>query len=156
MGKVRITAELPGPVSAAEALWYDLGRWPAFVDGFGHVTKREGDWPHAGARIMWVSTPGGRGLVAERVTAYEVRSSQTVEIEDERMTGEQVVSFAPGEEGGSSITVELRYRLKQANPLTPLVDALFVRRAMADAVRRTLGRFARELTDDLRLAREQA
>ena len=151
MGRVKLSYDLPGTISAAETLWYDVGRWPAFVDGFGHITKTEGDWPHEGARILWQSTPGGRGLVAERVTAYEVRSGQTVEVEDPQMTGEQVVTFAPNDAGGCSITVDLRYRLKDRNPFTPIVDALFVRRAMADAVRRTLGRFARELAGDLSL-----
>lgn len=155
MGRVKLGYRLPGTISAAEALWYDVGRWPAFVDGFSHVTKTEGDWPHEGARVLWQSTPGGRGLVVERVTAYEVRASQAVEVEDPRMTGEQVVTFSPDEEGGCSITVDLRYQLKERTPFTPVVDFFFVRRAMADSVRRTLGRFARELAGDLNLAREQ-
>jgi uncharacterized membrane protein len=153
MGTASATQELPGPVSAAEALWYDQRRWPSFVDGFAHVQKSEGDWPKDGARIIWQSGPDGRGTVAERVTRYEVRSGQTVEIEDPRITGEQKVTFKPAEDGRSTITVELTYRLKERTPFTPIVDALFVRRAMTDAIRRTLARFARELRGDLELER---
>ena len=152
MGKVVARIDLPGQVSTAEALWYDLSRWPSFVDGFGHVRKVEGDWPRTGASLQWQSTPDGRGLVLERVTRYEVRAGQTVEVEDPRMKGEQVVAFAPAE-GGCSISVELRYQLKNRTPFTPLVDALFVRRAFADATRRTLARFKRELAGDLSLER---
>ena len=152
MGKVRVSIDLPGQISAAEALWYDLQRWPGFVDGFGHVRKVEGDWPRTGARVQWVSTPDGRGLVSERVTHYEVRAGQTVDIEDPRITGHQSVAFAP-RDGGCRLTVELRYRLKSANPFMQVVDVLFVRRAFADATRRTLGRFKRELAGDLALER---
>ena len=133
---------LPGRVSDAEALWYDPRRWPAFVDGFGHLTKQEGDWPQVGATVLWASTPGGRGLVREQVVAYEVRAGCTVRVEDETMTGTQRVAFAPG-----AMTLELEFALKRRNALT----ALFVRRAFADSLRRTLARFARELRGDLDL-----
>lgn len=155
MGTVRVTQELPAQVSFAESLWYDVSRWPAFVDGFGHVRKLEGDWPCEGARVQWQSTPDGRGLVNERVTAYEVRSGQTVAVEDPRIAGEQVVTFAPAGDGASTMTVELRYRLKDRTPVTPIVDALFVRRAFKDAMARTLSRFRRELAGDLALERER-
>ena len=154
MGRVLVRIDLPGQVSTAEALWYDVSRWPNFIDGIHHVRKVDGDWPRTGAVVQWQSTPDGRGLVLERVTHFEVRSGQTVEIEDPRITGEQTVSFAPAE-GGCSLTLELRYRLKDTHVLTPVVDALFVRRAFADAARRTLGRFKRELAGDLALAREE-
>ncbi len=153
MATARARIELPAQVSAAEALWYDLRRWPAFVDGLHHIEKVEGEWPEPGARVRWVSTPDGRGLVEERVTRYEVRRGQTVEVDDPRIAGTQTVTFTPKPEGVSELTVELTYRLKSANPLTPLVDALFIRRAFSDALRRTLSRFRRELQGDLRLER---
>ena len=74
---------VPGLASEAEALWYDPQRWPVWVDGFGHVVKLEGEWPAPGARAVWDSKPGGRGRVVERVTAYEARAGQTLEVEDE-------------------------------------------------------------------------
>ena len=142
---MRATArtELPGRVSDAEALWYDERRWPAFVDGFGHVSKREGDWPQVGAVVLWASVPGGRGLVREQVVAYEVRAGCAVAVEDRLMTGTQTVAFAPG-----AMTLTLDFRLKQRNALT----GLLVRRAIGDALRRTLARFARELRGDLELS----
>ncbi len=135
--------ELPGRVSDAEALWYDQRRWPAFVDGFGHVTKTEGTWPAVGAVVLWASTPGGRGLVREEVVAYEVRGGCAVAVEDESITGTQTIAFAPG-----AMTLTLEFALKQRNVLT----ALFVRRAFGDSLRRTVARFARELRGDLELA----
>ena len=145
MGKASVALDLDVPVSAAEALWYDLTRWPAFVDGFHHVAKLEGEWPKIGARLLWDSTPAGRGRVVERVARYEVRSGQTVEVEDPRLAGTQKVAFEPREGGRCRMTLELEYLLKDRTFLTPVVDALFVRRAIGDALRRTLTRFAREL-----------
>ncbi len=150
MGRARASIELPSQVSAAEALWYDVDRWATFVDGFGHVAKLEGDWPRTGARLVWDSVPAGRGRVAETVTAYEVRAGQTTSVEDERITGTQTVTFTPKPDG-CELVLELRYRLKQGGPLSPVVDALFIRRAFADALRRTLARFRRELRAEAEL-----
>ena len=151
MGKARAEIDVQGPISAAETLWYDTSRWATFVEGFAHVVKREGDWPRTGSRVMWDSVPDGRGRVDERVTAYEVRVSQTVTVEDPRITGTQTISFAPADEGRIRIALELDYRLKQGGPVGSVVDALFVRRAFRDALRRTLSRFARELRADREL-----
>jgi hypothetical protein len=140
-----VSIDLPVQVSAAEALWYDLQRWPVFVDGFGHVVKAEGDWPHEGARLVWDSVPAGRGRVVELVTRYEVRAGQSAEVEDERITGSQTVRFFPRPDGRSQLQLELVWELKDRNVLTPLVDLLFVRRAFSDALRRTLARFSREV-----------
>jgi hypothetical protein len=153
VGRARASIDVEARVSEAEALWYDLARWPAFVDGFAHVVKVEGDWPRAGARLIWTSVPDGRGSVVERVLRHEVRTGQTVEVEDERLTGEQSVTFTPAGDGAVRVDLELTWRLKQSHPLTPLVDLLFVRRAFGDALARTLTRFRRELRGDLELAR---
>ncbi len=151
MARARAEIEVPGPISDAERLWYDTSRWPTFIEGFGHVAKREGDWPRTGARLVWDSRPNGRGRVVERVTAYEVRVAQTVQVEDPRITGTQTISFEPAEEGRCRVALEVEYRLKSGGPLSPVVDALFVRRAFRDALRRTLVRFARELRSDREL-----
>ena len=148
MASARAEIQVPGPISAVEALWYDTSRWPSFVDGFGHVVKREGDWPRPGSRVLWESVRDGRGLVLERAVAYEVRVSQTVEVEDPRISGRQTISFAAAEEGRCTVALELDYRLKQGGPLAPVIDALFVRRAFRVALRRTLSRFAREVRSD--------
>jgi len=135
--KARAEHPLPGRISDAEALWYDTRRWPAFVDGLGHVAKLEGDWPRAGARVVWDSVPNGRGRVIEEVLEHETRVGQTVAVEDARLEGTQRVRFGDG-----VVVLELEFTLKGR---TPLLTPLFVRRAFRDSLARTLSRFAREL-----------
>jgi hypothetical protein len=143
MGRAKATISVPGRAAEAEALWYDPHRWAAWVDGFGHVVSLDDTWPHRGAELVWQSPPGGRGRVTERVVAYEMRTGQTVEVEDATMTGRQTVKFEPGPEA-VEITLSLEYEIKDRTPLTPAVDLLFVRRAMTDALRRTVTRFSNE------------
>jgi hypothetical protein len=151
VGRVRAQVDLPALASQAEDLWYDTARWPAFVDGLKHLASVQGDWPRAGARVVWDSHPGGRGRVVERVVAYEPRSGQEVEVEDEKVRGTQRVSFAPHEHG-VVVTLELRYALKQERGVERVVDVLFVRRPQRESLQRTLRRFAIELRDQLRSA----
>ncbi len=113
MSRVRAAIDVPGLVSEAEALWYDPRRWPTFVDGLHHVARVDGDWPQVGARVVWDSPPGGRGRVAERVVAFEPRVGQTLEVEDERLRGEQRVAFV-AHEGGLTVRLELAWTLKAA------------------------------------------
>jgi hypothetical protein len=150
MATVRAAQTVAGLASDAEALWYDPQRWPAWVDGFGHVVKLEGGWPAPGARAVWESRPGGRGRVVERVTAYEARIGQTLEVEDEKLRGTQRVTFEPGPEG-VEVALELEYELKHANAFTALTDALFIRRALGESLKRSLLRFARERRGDMEL-----
>ena len=147
MSRIGVRTRVDQPVGAAEALWYDPQRWASFVDGFHHVVKLEGDWPAVGARVLWDSTPAGRGRVSERVVEYEPGGGQTLEVDDPRMRGTQRVEFVP-RDPGAEVRLELDYQLKDANLLTPVVDLLFIRRALRDALRRTLDRFARELAAD--------
>ena len=143
MGRASASTVVPGRIAEAEELYYDRHRWPSWVDGFGHVVKLEGDWPRVGARLLWQSPPKGRGLVQERVQAYEARTGQTLEIEDERLRGIQTVAFeADGDQ--VRITLTLAYELKKRGPLGPLVDRLFIRRSLGDSLRRTLTRFTYE------------
>jgi len=147
---VRAALTMPGLAAEAEALWYDPQRWPAWVDGFGHVVKLEGEWPAPGARAVWDSRPGGRGRVVERVTAFETRAGQTLAVEDEKLRGTQRVVFEPGSDG-VQVALELEYEIKGANVFTPLTDALFIRRALRESLQRSLNRFARELQGDREL-----
>lgn len=149
----RIGAEIDvhEALSHVEALWYDTRRWPMFVDGFARVVKSEGGWPAEGSRLVWESTPRGRGRVVERVTGYEAGRGQTAEVEDPKLRGIQRVEFEPLADG-TAVALALEYDLKEpANPLRPIVDLLFIRRALRDALRRTLTRFARELQADAEL-----
>ena len=137
----------------AEALWLDRNRWPSFIDGFGAMAIYHGDWPEPGSRIVWDSLRNGRGRVVERVLEYEPGVTQLVEVEDPALTGTQRVRFA-AVEGGCEISLELAYELKRDGPRlgTRLADVLFVRRAVGDALRRTLRRFALELQADREMA----
>jgi hypothetical protein len=144
VGRVRVSIELPALASEAEALWYDTARWPTFIDGLHHIARLEGEWPHAGARVLWDSNPGGRGRVQERVSAYAAREGQTVDVEDEKIRGTQQVTFTPTETG-VTVTLELRYEVKDAKPGMPIVDLLFIRRPQRDSLLRTLRRFRTEV-----------
>jgi hypothetical protein len=75
--------------------------------------------------------------VTERVTRFEPRSGQDLDVEDPTMTGAQRLRFAPG-----AVALELDYRLKGHGRV---LDLLFVRRAMRDSLRRTVDRFALEV-----------
>src|ERR1700716_319056 len=143
MGRVRAQVEIAALASATEELWYDTRRWPTFVDGLAHVAKVEGDWPRAG-RVVWDAKPGGRGRVLERVTAYEARAAQTLEVEDERIAGTQRIEFHPTERG-CRVVLALDYRVKDRKPLMAVVDRLFVRRPMTDSLQRPLERLRREV-----------
>jgi Polyketide cyclase / dehydrase and lipid transport len=140
---VRATVTVPGRVAEAEELWYDPHRWAAWIDGFGHVAKLEGDWPNEGARLLWDSRPQGRGRVEERVTGYEARAGQTLEVEDKRLAGTQVVAFA-SDGDRVRVNLTLQYRLKERSPLTPVLVVVFIRRAIRDSLQRTLDRFGHE------------
>ena len=48
MGRAKASVAVPGLASEAEALWYDPVRWPAWIDGFGHVVEVSEEWPAAG------------------------------------------------------------------------------------------------------------
>ena len=100
MGRARAEIAVPGPISEAERLWYDIDRWPGFVDGFHHLAKREGDWPQDGrAPAVGLRARRARAGRASASIAYEVRVGQTVEVEDPRMSGRQSIAFTAGEEG---------------------------------------------------------
>ena len=150
MGRVRARIDVPVLASAAEALWYDTARWPTFVDGLAHVASVEGDWPRAGARVVWDSHPGGRGRVVERVLAHAPREGQELDVEDEKIRGVQRVGFAP-HEGGVVVTLELDYELKERRGVVPVVDLLFIRRPQRESLERTLRRLAIEARDEARV-----
>jgi hypothetical protein len=145
---VRATTTVPGRVVDAEELWYDPHRWAAWIDGFGHVAKLEGDWPHAGARLLWDSRPQGRGRVSERVTEYEARAGQTLAVEDARLEGTQQVAFEP-QSDKVLVSLTLEYTLKERSVVTPLLDLVFIRRALRDSLQRTLERFGHERRADV-------
>ena len=144
MGTVAARLQLPGAsVAEAQALWLDLACWPGFVDGFGTLARREGEWPQAGARIVWDSLRNGRGRVVEHVLEYEPLVSQLVSVEDPRLHGTQRVRFI-AVDGGCEIHLELAYELTDAGgaerdrlaaEVAPRLDELA---AAVDLIRREL------------------
>jgi hypothetical protein len=147
---VKAAAALQVAPEAALALWTDVRRWPTFVEGFAHVVEASRDWPGEGARLVWQSNPSGRGRVTEKVVERGPRSLKTQVYED-ALVGEQTVTFEPAEEG-ARVELRLEYELARSGPLSALADVLFIRRALRDSLRRTLGRFAVEAEEDVSLA----
>jgi uncharacterized membrane protein len=144
-----ITVKLPP--DRAFGLWTDLTRWPTFVDGFGHVDRIDGDWPEEGTKLVWHSGPAGRGVVTEKVVASEPGARIVTQVFEERMSGAQSVTFAVTDEGSTRVDIELDYTLTEGGPLKAVTDFLFIRRALTDALRRTLRRFATEANEEASL-----
>jgi Polyketide cyclase / dehydrase and lipid transport len=141
MGTASGALTVPASVHEAETCWYDTDRWAAWVDGLERVVSVEGKWPGTGAVVRWQSGPAGRGNVSERVVAYEPLSGQLLDVQDDSLTGRQSVAFTPEGEG-TRVTLSLEYRITKRSIFTPLVDLLFVRRAMTASLQSTLHRFA--------------
>ena len=146
MARVTRSTDVPGPISAAEDLWYDLRRRPSYLEGFGHVVKVEGAWPEAGARVVWDAPPGGRGRVNEVVDAFEARVAQTVLVEDAQLRATQTTSFTPAAGDLVRVTVAFDWTLKQGNPV---FDWVWIRRAWGESLRRTLVKYRIERLSDL-------
>ena len=144
MGTARVTQTFSASVADAERCWYDTSAWAVWVDGLDEMLEVDPRWPGLGAVVTWESGPAGRGHVTERVVAYAPGEGQTVEVDDVSVTGRQTVMFAPVPDG-VQVTLALEYRLHRRSPLTPLVDLLFIRRAMTLSLGRTLGRFGSRL-----------
>jgi uncharacterized membrane protein len=136
----------------AWALWTDLQRWPTFVEGFGHVAEKSGDWPREGAKIAWTSTPGGRGRVEEKVKRSEPGAAFETRVIEDALAGTQIVTFEIADDGRTRVELRLDYELaKLGPPLRGIADVLFIRRALNQALSRTLARFATEAAEEAAL-----
>jgi hypothetical protein len=125
----------------AERLWLDPARWHEWVEGLDHVVTVTAGWPEPGATVTWQSGPAGRGRVSERALQRAPLAAHATEVTDDSIRGRQEIVFAArGPE--LELTLALHYALRRRNPLTAVVDILFVRRAMTDALAHTLERFA--------------
>ncbi len=144
MGSVTVSRVFPGTVAEAERCWYDTARWSQWVDGLERVLAVDGPWPETGAAVTWESGPAGRGRVTEQVIAHELRRGQTLDVRDTSITGRQSVVFEPSDTN-VEVTMRLEYRLRRRSPLTPVLDVLFIRRAMAASLETTVSRFGAEL-----------
>jgi len=149
---VSARGRVPLDPSGALALWTDVERWPSFVEGFARVLERDSQWPEEGARVVWESGAGGRGRVTERVVEHRDDRFAT-EVFEERLSGTQRFAVTP-DGGGTRAELSLEYELTSGAPLRAVADLLFIRRALRDALARTLRRYGVEAEDDAGL-REQ-
>ena len=143
VGAQRVVALAP---EAALALWSDPERWASFVEGFARVVERSGEWPHEGGKLVWESTPDGRGRVTERV----VESGPSVfatEVFDKSIRGRQALRVREDAEG-SQVELSLDYELAKPGPMGAVTDLFFIRRAQRDSLARTLRRFAVEAEEE--------
>lgn len=144
MRSVHAVHTFTAPVHAAERCWYDTTRWPSWVDGLDRVLETRDPWPRVGGGVTWESGPAGRGHVTETVVAYAPGEGQTVEVTDDAMTARQMVTFT-AVPAGVQVRLRLEYRLTRRSPVTPVIDALFIRREMSLSLDRSLARFGPRL-----------
>jgi hypothetical protein len=142
-------ASLPLAPPDVLRLWADVDRWPSFVEGYARLIELREPWPEAGGRVVWESNPTGRGRVTETVVA---RSSDrfSVQVFEPALAGTQTLLVVPADDG-SEVELALEYELARYGPLRGLADMLFIRRALRDALRRTLTRFRIEAEEEARL-----
>jgi hypothetical protein len=143
MRTVQATQTVAGAVGEVERRWYDTGRWSSWVDGLERVLDVSGPWPEPGAVVTWESGPAGRGRVVERVVEHRPLQGQTSDVSDPSISGRQSVAFAPVADG-VEVTLALSYALNRRSPVTPVIDLLFIRRAIVSSLQTTLARFAHE------------
>lgn len=143
---VTAATEVPLDPARALGLWADVRRWPSFMDGFARVRELSSTWPEPGSTVVWESHPEGRGRVTEKVLESGVRRFAT-RIYEERLAGTQTAEVA-GAEGGSRVELRLEYELVKGGPMRAVTDLLFIRRALREALIRSLRRFAVEAEDD--------
>jgi hypothetical protein len=143
----RAQADLVLTPEAALRLWTDVDRWPSFVEGFARPVDRSPEWPHAGARLVWESSPAGRGHVTEKVVEAEGPDRFVTQVFEERLHGVQTFRVVESE-GGSRAELALEYELTKYGPLSAVADVIFIRRAIRDSLRRTLSRFAVEAEEE--------
>jgi hypothetical protein len=139
MRTVRTSIIVDGAAIEAEQLWHDRARWSSWIDGFGRVVKLEGEWPLEGARRVFESRDGQ--LAMEIVTGYTAGDAQTLSVEDARVAGERRVRFE-SDNVRTRITLELEVEPKER---LPPARKWWLRRKLAESMRRTLARFAIEL-----------
>jgi hypothetical protein len=143
-------ASLPLPPVEVLRLWSDVDRWPSFVEGFARLLELTGGWPERGGRVVWESTPDGRGRVTETV-ADNTPDRFSTQVFEKALTGVQALRALPANDG-SEVELSLEYELTRYGPLGGVADALFIRRALRDSLRRTLYRFSIEAEEEAKLS----
>jgi Polyketide cyclase / dehydrase and lipid transport len=132
---------------AALRLWTDATRWPTFIEGFARVIEQDPGWPAEGSRLVWESIPTGRGRVTEKVVRGAAAERFATQVFEDRLVGLQTFRAAESE-AGSRVELSLEYTLTKYGALGGVADAIFIRRALRDALHRTLSRFAVEAEEE--------
>lgn len=145
MAKLTETAVVQASLAETWDLYFEPRSWPSWVDGFGSVESSEG-YPEEGGRLVWRSTPPGRGRVEERVLEHQPRRRHRIAFSDPESSGELLTRFEVAGEG-TRVTLELDYSLPRSGPFAWLTERLFVRGQVARSLQRTLARFGREAED---------
>jgi hypothetical protein len=122
--------------------YFEPTGWPAWVDGFAAVESAAG-YPQQGGKLVWTSTPAGRGTVEETVLDHEPRKLHRVAFTDPESAGELTTRFAVEGEG-TRVTQELEYSLGRGGPLAWVTERVFIRGQMRGSLRRTLMRLRLE------------
>jgi hypothetical protein len=130
-------------------LWSDVERWPSFVEGYARRLELTPEWPEPGGRVVWESKPDGRGRVTETVVESRADLFST-QVYEAALAGTQTLRALPADDG-SEVELALEYELTRYGPLGGVADALFIRRALRDMLRRTLYRFGIEAEEAARL-----
>jgi hypothetical protein len=139
-------AEVPLAPEAALRLWTDLSRWPSFVEGFARVVSADPGWPAEG-RVIWESIPAGRGQVTEKVAEPPSAGTFATLVFEDRLAGRQTFRAIESADG-ARVELSLEYTLTRYGPLGALADAIFIRRALRDSLRRTMARFEVEAEEE--------
>jgi hypothetical protein len=84
--------------------------------------------------------------VTERVTENTLERFST-QVFDKSLTGTQTLRALPASDG-SEVELSLEYELTRYGPLSGIADALFIRRALRDSLKRTLYRFTVEAEEE--------
>lgn len=85
--------------------------------------------------------------MTEKVGENEPRLFSTL-VYEQRLAGTQTAVFEPSETAGHTLVrVQLDYELVDAGPFSGLTDVLFIRRALREALARTVRRFTVEAED---------
>ena len=124
-------------------LYFEPRTWASWVDGFGEVESVAGEYPQGG-KLVWRSTPAGRGRVTETVLEHAPRTRHRIRFSDPESEGELSSEF--GIEGEATrVRLTLAYRLPGNRAVAAVTDRLFVRGQVRSALKRTLQRFKREV-----------
>jgi Polyketide cyclase / dehydrase and lipid transport len=145
MRTVGAEAEIALPPEKALELWTSTGRWATFVEGFARIVERDEAWPGEGGKLVWETSPQGRGRVTEKVLERGPGLIRTRVFED-RLQGIQTARFDDGR-----LLLTLEYELTGGGPFRAVTDVLFIGRAVRDMLRRTARRFAVEAEEEAAL-----